>query len=45
MLYRSALLVALVVELLLGRLAGQGGAFPSEALPPVIVPWELSRQQ
>ena len=43
--YRSALLVALVVELLPGRLAGQSGAFPAEALPPVIVPWELGGEK
>ena len=39
--YRSALLVAMVVELLPGNLAGQGqGVFPTEVLPPIIVPWE-----
>jgi metallo-beta-lactamase class B len=37
-----AFAILLLVAMLPGRLAAQGqGAFPTEVLPPVVVPWEL----
>ena len=45
--YRSALAVALLVRVLPGSLSGQRGqgAFPTEVLPPIIVPWELGGEK
>ena len=38
----AAFVIALLVAPPPGRLAGQGqGAFPSEVLPPIVVPWEM----